>query len=192
MYPLLAAAPAANNSNDAMAWVIGFILIAAFGAIVAFAIRGEMARRRIANETHRQRTEELAAHRQNQSRAQDQNNVANAELLKKLRYEVELLATQKEIAAHELLSRKHATREGQPNPNDQHVELNALGAQKMKKELELLDLQLLLMKADLAMRHDTRDYHELMQEKAKLEIDSLKLQIREQHKRLDEFGTFEG
>jgi hypothetical protein len=189
MYLLVAAVPAANNSDVSVSWVV---LVCLFAVVLVLAIRGELVARRTAKEKQRERAAMLDTHHQNEMRMQDQNNTANAELLKKLRYEVELLATQKEIAAHELLSRKHSTREGQPNPNDQHAELNALGAQKMKKELELLDTQLQLMKADLAMRHDTRDYHDLMAEKAKLEIESLKLQIREQHKRLDEFGTFEG
>ena len=41
---------------------------------------------------------------------------------------------------------------------------------------------------DLAMRGDQLDFHDTRMEQTKLEIESLRLQIREQKKRLDEFG----
>lgn len=87
---------------------------------------------------------------------------------------------------HEAAARLHHERES--NAFNQHTELNAVAAQKMKREVELLDIQLQLAKFDMGMRHDSRDYHDLMMEKARLEIESLKQHIKEQRKRNEDFG----
>lgn len=89
--------------------------------------------------------------------------------------------------ASEMASRTHRERES--SAFQQHTELNTLAAQKFKREVELLDVQLQLAKFDLGMRHDHRDYHDLVMEKARLEIESLKLHIKEQRKRNDDFGA---
>jgi len=84
-------------------------------------------------------------------------------------------------------ARTHHERES--SAFQQHTELNGLAAQKFKREVELRDIQLQLAKFDLGMRHDHRDYHDLVMEKALLEIESLKLHIKEQQKRTDDFGS---
>jgi cell division protein FtsL len=88
---------------------------------------------------------------------------------------------------HEQSAVTHRDRES--SAFQQHTELNSLAAQKFKREVELLDIQLQLAKFDLGMRHDHRDYHDLVMEKARLEIESLKLHIKEQQKRNDDFGS---
>ncbi len=88
---------------------------------------------------------------------------------------------------HEQAAVTHRDREN--SAFQQHTELNSLAAQKFKREIELLDVQLQLAKFDLGMRHDHRDYHDLVMEKARLEIESLKLHIKEQRKRNDDFGS---
>jgi hypothetical protein len=65
--------------------------------------------------------------------------------------------------------------------------LNQMLVEKFTKESQLLDVQLELARRDLAMRGDQLHYHDTMMEKVRIEIESLKLQVREQHKRLDEF-----
>ncbi|MGD9790782.1 MAG: hypothetical protein AB7Q00_11690 [Phycisphaerales bacterium] len=84
-----------------------------------------------------------------------------------------------------------------PVPNDrdakafeQHLQLNDLAAQKMRQEIEMLGLQLQLAKQEVNARLERHDYHDAVMEKTRLEIESLKLHIKEQKKRLDEFGEF--
>ncbi len=84
-----------------------------------------------------------------------------------------------------------------PVPNDrdakafeQHLQLNELAAQKMRQEIEMLGLQLQLAKQEVNARLERHDYHDAVMEKTRLEIESLKLHIKEQKKRLDEFGEF--
>lgn len=72
---------------------------------------------------------------------------------------------------------------------DQHIETNKIGIEKMRREVELLDLQIKLAGTELITRRDVRDYNDLMMDKTRLEIESLKLHIKEQRKRLDEFGA---
>lgn len=67
------------------------------------------------------------------------------------------------------------------------TQLNTILAEKFGKEIALLDVQLELARRDLALRGDQLHFHDTMMEKARIEIESLKLQVREQHKRLDEF-----
>lgn len=88
-----------------------------------------------------------------------------------------------EIAKLEIAARKADFAEG----GVPHAELNKLHASKMKRELELLEVQVELARRDLALRGDHLAYHDQMMEKVKLEIESLKLQVREQRKRLEEF-----
>jgi hypothetical protein len=67
-------------------------------------------------------------------------------------------------------------------------EMNALVAKKMQLEVELLTTQLELARRELALRGDQLDFHDVQMERTRLEIESLKLRIREQRKGLDEFG----
>lgn len=72
---------------------------------------------------------------------------------------------------------------------DQHMEASKTGVAKMRREMELLEIQMKLATREVSTRQDMRDYHDLMMDKARLEIESLRLHIKEQRKRLDEFGT---
>jgi methylmalonyl-CoA mutase N-terminal domain/subunit len=72
----------------------------------------------------------------------------------------------------------------------QHVALNDLAAQKMKLEIEHLQMQARLGQMEVESRERADEYHRLMSEKTRFEIQSLKLHIREQNKRLDDFGGY--
>lgn len=72
---------------------------------------------------------------------------------------------------------------------DQHMEASKTGVAKMRREMEMLEIQLKLAAWEVSKRQDMRDYHDLMMDKTRLEIESLRLHIKEQRKRLDEFGT---
>ena len=102
----------------------------------------------------------------------------------RIKNEVELSAINIEIAKHELADRKAASEGG--GVSNSH--LHKLQAAKFEREVAMLDAQVELSRRDLAMRGDQLDFHDTRMEQSRLEIESLKLQIREQKKRLDEFG----
>ncbi len=104
--------------------------------------------------------------------------------LRKSLLEAQLLELQVEIAKAELEQRKAEAGVGGVTGS----ELNKLHATKVVKESDLLEVQVELARRDLALRADHLDYHDAMMEKSKLEIESLKLRIREQRKDLDGFG----
>lgn len=72
----------------------------------------------------------------------------------------------------------------------QHVALNDLAAEKMKLEIQYLQLQARLGQLEVDSRERAEEYHRLMSEKTRFEIQSLKLHIREQNKRLDDYTGF--
>ncbi len=72
----------------------------------------------------------------------------------------------------------------------QHVALNDLAAEKMKLEIQYLQLQTKIGELEVSSRERADEYHRLMSEKARFEIQSLKLHIREQNKRLDDYTGF--
>jgi len=74
---------------------------------------------------------------------------------------------------------------------DQHKSMNQLTIDKVGLELQALQTQLKLMETDLRRRGDAGEYHAAMMEKTRLELESLKLHIREQRKRLDDYGQYE-
>lgn len=69
---------------------------------------------------------------------------------------------------------------------EQHREMNALTLGKIKLECQLIEAQLRLAAAETGRRADAEEFHSQMIEKTRHEIESLKLHIREQKKRLDE------
>lgn len=71
---------------------------------------------------------------------------------------------------------------------EQHKRMNDLTIAKLEAEVALLQAQLKTRADDDDRLHAAKEYHELSVEKTKLEIDSLRLHIAEQRKRLDEFG----
>jgi hypothetical protein len=72
----------------------------------------------------------------------------------------------------------------------QHVALNDLTAEKIKLENQYLQLQVRIGQLKIEAREHNEEYHRLMSQKTQLEIQSLKLHIREQHKRLDDYTGF--
>lgn len=137
------------------------------------------------------RAEMIAIERERASRHADMDRAAaqRAESIEqtqiaRIKNEVELSAINIELARFELADRKAAS-------NDTGVssgQLHKLQAAKFEREIAMLDAQVELSRRDLAMRGDQLDFHDTRMEQAKLEIESLRLQIREQKKRLDEFG----
>ncbi len=73
----------------------------------------------------------------------------------------------------------------------QHVALNDLQTAKLTLETKLLQAQFDNVERDRHMRDNHEDYHKLMMQKTELEIQSLKLHIREMRKRNEDFGTYD-
>lgn len=152
------------------------------GAIYWFTNREKIAAQKD-ERTHRQKSFE--AHMRNEEEQAKQQAEYQSVVLEKQKLESQLLEVQLEIAKSELAQRKAESGEGGvANP-----QLNRLHAEKMKREADLLDVQLELARRDLALRGDQLDFHDAMMEKSRLEIESLKLRIREQKKDLDGFGA---
>lgn len=74
---------------------------------------------------------------------------------------------------------------------DQHMTLNALTAEKLRLEAQYLQLQTDIARKEIEARGRMDKYHDLMTQKAQLEVQSLRLHIREQRKRLDDFTSFD-
>ncbi len=74
---------------------------------------------------------------------------------------------------------------------DLHMTLNQLTADKVRLENQYLQLQLRIGQLEVEAREHSEEYHTLMRQKTQLEIQSLKLHIREQTKRLDDFSGYE-
>lgn len=72
----------------------------------------------------------------------------------------------------------------------QHVALNELTAEKIKLENQYLQLQMKIGALEIESRERADEYHGLMSDKTRLEIQSLKLHIREQTKRLDDYSGY--
>jgi cytidylate kinase len=70
---------------------------------------------------------------------------------------------------------------------DQHRKINDLHIRKLEAEVSLLQGQI-KARDDEDRLHAAKEFHELSVEKTKLEIDSLRLQIAEQRKRIDDWG----
>ena len=72
---------------------------------------------------------------------------------------------------------------------DQHKRINQLTIDKLEAEVQLMQAQLGL-RAGLKDREEAgREAHELMVEKTRLEIDSLRLHIAELRKRLEDWNS---
>lgn len=66
--------------------------------------------------------------------------------------------------------------------------INQTGLKKMQLETQLLQTQVKIAEHELASRLRNDQINTVAVEKLRLEVESMKLHIREQHKRLDEFG----
>lgn len=73
----------------------------------------------------------------------------------------------------------------------QHVALNDLTAEKIGLENQYLQLQLKIGQLEIEARSHNEEYHRLMSQKTQIEIQSLKLHIREQTKRLDDYTSYD-
>lgn len=72
---------------------------------------------------------------------------------------------------------------------EQHRRMNQLTIAKLESEVQLMQLQL-QSKDSLKDREEAgKEYHELMVEKTKLEMDSLRLHIAELRKRMDDWSA---
>ena len=67
--------------------------------------------------------------------------------------------------------------------------INQTGLKKMQLETQLLQTQVKIAEHELASRLRNDQVNAVAVEKLRLEVESMKLHIREQHKRLDEFGS---
>jgi hypothetical protein len=80
-------------------------------------------------------------------------------------------------------------REREEKAYQQHTVLNDLHARKVELETRLLQAQADNAARDQRVREQNEEYHRLMVQKAQLEIQSLKLHIREQQKRNEDFSS---
>jgi hypothetical protein len=72
-----------------------------------------------------------------------------------------------------------------------HRDLNERQLLKLDAELVLMQGQQKLMEGELRRRDEAAEFHAAMMEKTRLEVESLKLHIREQRKRLDDYGQYD-
>jgi hypothetical protein len=91
-----------------------------------------------------------------------------------------------------------AERSQQPPPQDdsrnqvmfeQHRRMNDLQIAKLSAEVELLQRQVKGRELDEDRIEASKEYHELMVEKTKLEMDSLRLHIAELRKRMEDWRS---
>jgi hypothetical protein len=172
-------------SDESLAFYAGLVaglLVGSIACLVYAKSRLESRHRRQVMQIERDRAERHSSIENAQAERQKEIDALG---LERMRTEHELTKVQTQIARLELESRE---RENQDR-SVTHSRLNAATYEKFQRENALLDVQLELARRDLALRGDHLQYHDTMMEKAKLEIDSLKLQVREQKKRLDEFGS---
>lgn len=98
----------------------------------------------------------------------------------------------REVEAVEQQQRQHlAQLQRDEKAYSQHVSLNDLTARKLELEAQLMQLQLETASNERRVREQNDEYHKLMVQKAQLEIQSLKLHIREQLKRNEDFTSYD-
>lgn len=72
---------------------------------------------------------------------------------------------------------------------EQHRSLNDLQAAKLRGELQLIEQQLAARENREDREHAGREFHELMVEKARLEIDNLRLHNTELRRRIEDWDN---
>lgn len=72
---------------------------------------------------------------------------------------------------------------------EQHRALNDLQASKLRGELQLIEQQLAARETREDREHAGREFHELMVEKARLEIDNLRLHNAELRRRIEDWDS---
>ncbi len=99
---------------------------------------------------------------------------------------------ERELAAYQDRNRaEQIQKERDGKAYAQHVALNELQTTKLTLETKLLQAQFENVERDRHMRDNHEDYHKLMMQKAELEIQSLKLHIKEMRKRNEDFGSYD-
>lgn len=99
---------------------------------------------------------------------------------------------ERELAAYQDRNRvEQLQKERDGKAYAQHVALNELQTTKLALETKLLQAQFDNVERDRHMRDNHEDYHKLMMQKTELEIQNLKLHIREMRKRTEDFGSYE-
>ncbi|MBI1190938.1 MAG: hypothetical protein GC200_09695 [Tepidisphaera sp.] len=96
-------------------------------------------------------------------------------------------ATLAESAARQRFQAEQAQREQFHFEQGQMI--NQVGLKKMQLETQLLQTQVQIAEHELAARQRHEQINSVAIEKLRLEVESLKLHIREQHKRLDDFSS---
>ncbi len=154
-------------------------------AVTCFAIIATVVGIAVMNELRRRRGEKAqgAMIRASQEREARHNEEYHEAAMRKVNMEHALAKAELRMR-HIELGEGEVDGKGLPSRG----EMNALVAKKMQLEVELLTTQLELARRELALRGDQLDFHDVQMERTRLEIESLKLRIREQRKGLDEFG----
>jgi hypothetical protein len=99
---------------------------------------------------------------------------------------------ERELAAFQQRSKmEEAQKEREGRAYNQHVALNDLTAKKLELETRVLHAQLEAAEREKRARELHEEYHRLVVDKTSLEIQSLKLHIREQKKRMDDFTSYD-
>jgi hypothetical protein len=99
---------------------------------------------------------------------------------------------ERELAAFQQRNQlEQAQRERDGRAFSQHVALNDLQAKKLDLETKVLQAQLDAAERDKRARQLQEEFHRLVVDKTSLEIQSLKLHIREQKKRTDDFSSYD-
>lgn len=111
---------------------------------------------------------------------------------RKQKRDAERAALQRQIAE---LGRRLADRTAQEAREHQaqetHTKLNDLMARKIDMEAKVLEAQLATARHDASVREMTSEYQRLVVAKTELEIRSLKLHIREQEKRNEDYSGYD-
>lgn len=161
------------QKSDTGALIVGAVFAALFIPFVFFAWRNDRAKRTSENERHQLSRD---AHLNEQRQQTEYHGAA----MRKVNVEHELALSELKMRQAEL---------GEAGDGAvPRVEMNKLVAKKMSLEIEVLSTQLELARRELALRGDQLDFHDVQMERTRLEIESLKLRIKEQRKGLDDFA----
>jgi len=180
--------------------VVGVLAGAALGYLL-FKTSGENKARASMLQIERERA---MRHAEMEKAQAERGATIDEQQVARLKNEVELSTLNIQLAKAELSQRMDAATTARLKAEAElsrlNVEIGKLELEHRKdestrarfnNESEISKINVELARRDLALRGDHLDLHDRMMEKANLEIESLKLQIKEQRKRLDEFGSGE-
>jgi hypothetical protein len=178
--------------------VVGLLAGAAVGYLL-FKTNGDNKARQAMLALERERAQRHAEMEKAQA---ERGATIDEQQLARLKNEVELSAINIQLAKSELSQRMDASTGARLKAETELSRLNVELARlelahrqddatraRFQNESEISKVNVELARRDLALRGDHLNLHDRMMEKANLEIESLKLQIKEQRKRLDDYGT---